>query len=91
MRVRDVCPTQWLFDVQEREADLERVAAEALAASEAAEAQHSAEERRLLQEREQLEAKSAQVGKHPPCSTCRSYLCPIVYSYLKCQEASDVA
>ena len=47
--------------LQEREVDLGRVAAEALAASEAAEAQHSAEEHRLTAEREQLEARSAQV------------------------------
>ncbi len=53
--------TECKFHLQEREADLERVAAEALAASEAAEAQHSAEEQRLSTEREQLEARSAQV------------------------------
>ena len=62
--------TERILDAQEREADLERVAAEAVAASEAAEAQHSAEEQRLIQERQQLEAKSAQVTKKCTCNRC---------------------
>jgi hypothetical protein len=48
-------------DAQEREAELERMAAEALAASAAAEAQHSSEEQRLREESARLEAASAQV------------------------------
>lgn len=56
--------------VQEREAELERVTAEALAASEAAEAQHSSEGQRLRQEREQLDARSVQVHTLPLAITC---------------------